>query len=199
MANRSYLYTTDHLPGSPEWMQRKDLRSVGEFRYDIPLAFQILVSGSPEAVRSSIWESPDLLAIAGDARTGVARLMSCLDLMPTEAGPLVTETRAFFGKRENVRRHFVLECGEIFDLTPGDLAEKNRALLAEVAAITDDVSRLELPQPAPRPSLVRGLLAKALKLPPADPLDPWYAFGLGSWSNILYYEFSPEAGAPALD
>ena len=192
MANRSYLYTTDHLPGSPEWARRKDLRSVGEFRYDIPLAFRILLSGNPAAVRSSIWESPDPLAIAGDARTGVERLMAYLDFLPEQAGPLVAETRAFFGKPENVRRYFVLECGEIFDLAPGDLAEKNRALLAEITAITDDVSGLDIPQSAPGPSLVRKLLAKALKLAPADPLEPWYAIGLGSWSNILYYEFSPE-------
>lgn len=190
MANRSYLYTTDHLPGSPEWMQRKDLRSIGEFRYDIPLAFRILLSGSPVAVRSSIWESPEPLAIAGDARIGVARLMAYLDRLPAQAAPLVAETRAFFADPDNVRRHFVLECGEIFDLSPGDLAEKNEALLGEIAAITDDVAALELPQPMPEPSLVRRWLAKALKLPPADPLDAWYAIGLGSWANILYYEFS---------
>jgi hypothetical protein len=86
MANRSYLYASDHLPGSAEWEKQKELRSIGEYRYDIPLAFRILLSGAPRAVRSSIWDTPQLIAIASDARTGLARLERYLALLPPEAG-----------------------------------------------------------------------------------------------------------------
>ncbi len=87
MANRCYLYTTDHLPGSADWTQKKDLRGVAERNDDIPLVFQILLSGNPVAVRSSIWDSPELLALAGESETGLRRLMDYLQLLPAQAEP----------------------------------------------------------------------------------------------------------------
>jgi len=36
------------------------------------------------------------------------------------------------------------------------------------------------------------LLRRLLKMPPPGPLEPYYEVGLGLWSNILYYDFSPD-------
>ena len=52
MANRSYLYASDHLSGSAAWERQKDLRSIAEWRYDIPFVFRIRLSGNPTPVRS---------------------------------------------------------------------------------------------------------------------------------------------------
>jgi len=193
MANRSYLYTSDHLPGSPAWVARKELRSIAEWNYDIPIAFRILLSGAPVAVRSSIWDTPDLIAIAGDAKTGLARLNAYMAVLPEATAPLVDETRAFFAKPENVKRHFILECGEIFDLSEGDMAEKNRALVSEIGRITDDVSKLKGRHALPADTRLRALFRRVLggtsTRQPADPLAPFYGLGLGSWSDVLYFQF----------
>jgi hypothetical protein len=192
MANRCYLYTTDHLPGSAEWTQKKDLRGVAEWNDDIPLVFQILLSGNPVAVRSSIWDSPELLALAGESGTGLRRLMDYLQLLPAQAEPLVAETKTFFADPENHKRYFVLEIREIFDYADREMAEKNAEIISQISAIGDDVSKLYLPEPSSAEPFFRGLLRRLLKIPPPGPLEPYYEVGLGLWSNILYYDFSPE-------
>jgi hypothetical protein len=192
MANRCYLYTTDHLPGSTEWTQKKDLRGVAEWNDDIPLVFQILLSGNPVAVPSSIWDSTELLALAGDSETGLRRLMDYLQLLPAQAEPLVTETKAFFAQANNRRKYFVLEAREIFDYADREMAEKNAEIISQISAIGDDLSTLYLPEPDPGEPFFRGLLRRLLKMPPPGPLEPYYEVGLGLWSNILYYDFSPE-------
>lgn len=78
MAHRRYLFTTDHLPGSAEWTEKKALRGICEWPDAIPLSFQILLSGNPVAVQSSNWVSTELLALAGDSETGFRRLMAFL-------------------------------------------------------------------------------------------------------------------------
>jgi hypothetical protein len=198
MANRCYLYTTDHLPGSPEWAQKKDLRGVAEWNDDIPLVFQILLSGNPIAVRSSIWDSPELLALAGDSETGLRRLMAYLQLLPAQAEPLIAETKAFFADPENHKCYFVLETREIFDYADREMAEKNAEIISQISAIGDDVSKLYLPEPASAEPLFRGLIRRLLKMPPGGPLEPYYEVGLGLWSNILYYDFSPERPTQSL-
>lgn len=201
MANRSYLYTTDHLPGSAEWAVKKDLRGIAEWRYDIPLVFRILLSGKPVVVRSSIWDTPQLIAIAGEARTGLDRLLKYIDLLPEPAKDLVAEAREFFAKPENVRKYFILEGGEIFELSDRDLAAQNLALVSKIGSITDDISKLCVPPPAGAAATLRtffrGIVTQLLKVPPASPLEPYFDIGLGSWTNVLYFDFAPaEAGSP---
>jgi len=192
MANRCYLYTTDHLPGSAEWMRKKDLRGVAEWNDDIPLVFQILLSGNPVTVRSSIWDSPELLALAGDSETGLRRLMAYLQLLPAQAEPLVADAKAFFADPENHKKYFVLETREIFDYADREMAEKNAEIISQISAIGDDLSKLYLPEPASAEPFFRGLIRRLLKMPPPGPLAPYYEVGLGLWSNNLYYDFSPE-------
>ena len=192
MANRCYLYTTDHLPGSAEWQDKKQLHGIAEWPDHIPLTFQILLSGNPLAVPSSIWDSPHLTAIAGDAATGLRRLMAYLQLLPSQAEPLVVDTKAFFEDPENHKMHFILETREIFDYADREMAQKNAEIISKIAAIGDDLSALYLPEPATAEPFLRRALRRLLKLPPPSPLEPYYEIGLGLWSNILYYDFSPQ-------
>ena len=192
MANRCYLYTTDHLPGSAEWTEKKAMRGISEWPDAIPLSFQILLSGNPVAVPSSIWDSTELLALAGDSETGLRRLMAYLQLLPAQAEPLVAETKAFFAIPENHQKYFVLETREIFDYADREMAEKNAEIISQISAIGDDLSKLYLPEPASGEPFFRGLLRRLLKMPPPGPLEPYYEVGLGLWSNILYYDFSPQ-------
>ena len=192
MANRCYLYTTDHLPGSAEWAEMKDLRSIAEWNDDIPLVFQILLSGNPVAVKSLIWDSTELLAMAGDSETGLRRLMDYMQKLPAQAEPLVAETKAFFAEAENHKKYFVLECREIFDYADREMAEKNAEIITQISAIGDDLSTLYLPEPASGESAIRRFIRRLLKMPPASPLEPYYEIGLGVWSNVLYYQFSPD-------
>lgn len=196
MANRSYLYATDHLPGSAAWEEKKDLRSIAEWRYDIPFVFKILLSGNPTPVRSSIWDTPQLIAVAADAKAGLARLERFLAMLPPEAKMLVDETREFFSDPRNVKKHFILEAGEIFELMDKDLGVQNLDLVAEIASITVDSLRLEVPAPlsaaAAKLPLIRRLLLKMSRTRPVDPLRPFYDVGLGGWSSVLYFQFEAD-------
>ncbi len=188
MANRSYLYSADNLPESPEWGVKKALHGIAEYNFDIPLVFKILLTGNPAACRSSIWETPEKIAIAGDYSQGLANLTKYLARIPDPAArPLVDEAIQFLSAPTRSRKHFILECGEIFDLTKGSLADKNNALLVEIQEISADVDDLPTPQPA---NARTGLLSKLFRLKAPDPLLPYYEIGLGSWSEILYFDFS---------
>jgi hypothetical protein len=188
VANRSYLYSADDLPDSPEWGARKALQGIAEYNYDIPLVFKILLTGNPAACRSSIWETPEKIAIAGDYSRGVANLTKYLARISDPAArPLVDEAIQFLSAPKHSRQHFILECGEIFDLTKGSLADKNSALLVEIQDISADIDDLPAPQPA---NARTGLLSKLFRMKAPDPLSPYYEMGLGSWSDILYFDFS---------
>lgn len=188
MANRSYLYSTEAFPGSPEWDETKALHGIAEFRYDIPLVFRILLTGNPMECRSSIWEAPEKIALAGSYSRGVENLTRYLDRIADPAArPLIDEAILFLSAPKQARKHFILECGEIFDLTRGSLAEKNSALLAEIQEIGAGIDHLPVPRPArakPR------LLSRLFGLRAPDPLEAYYEIGLGAWSEILYFDFS---------
>lgn len=188
MAHRSYLYSTDNLPESPEWNIKKTLHGISEYRYDIPFIFKLLLTGKPVACRSSIWEKPEQIAIAGDYALGLANLSRYLGRISDPAiGPLVQEAHEFLNSPAHARRHFILECGEIFDLTKGSFTDKNNALLLEIREIGESIDAQPIPKPI---STQRGLLSKLLKLKAPDPLSPYYELGLGYWSEILYFDFS---------
>ena len=196
MANRSYLYTTNHLPGSPEWEEVRDLHSISEWNYDIPVAFKLLLAGRPMAVKSSIWDTPEKIAIAGDFEAGLAALNDYLSRLPPEAETLVAETKSFLSKTSNERKYFILECGEIFDMEDGPLEAKNLALIEEIKTISNEIGALAVPKPIIPKVPERGFLDKLLgrKQEPQkfDPLEPFYGLGLGNWSNILYFQFGEE-------
>lgn len=188
MADRSYLYSTNDLPDSPAWSEKKAFHGIAEFGYDIPLIFKILLTGSPMACRSSIWETPEKLAIAGDYSVGLENLTRYLDrITDSEARPLIDESLEFLRAPRQARRHFILECGEIFDLTKGSLAEKNLKLLAEIQDIGARIDHLPVPV---RAASQQGFLSKLFKLQAPNPLSQFYEIGLGAWSELLYFDFS---------
>lgn len=188
MADRSYLYASNHAPDSTEWQSKRDLHGISEYSYAIPLTFKILLSGNPIATRSSIWATSEKLAISGNYQLGVRNLEQFLSrISEPKAAPLVEEAIQFLRDPRNVREHFILECGEIFDLTKGSLEEKNYALLNEIEEISSSLDSIELP------SLVQpGFLSRLFsnKNRPFDPLTSYYEIGLGFWSDILYFDFS---------
>jgi len=187
VANRSYLYSTDFLPDSPEWTVKKSLHGISEYRYDIPLVFKILLSGNPVACRSSIWDAQEPIAIAGDYSIGRANLVKYLQrISDSAASQLVDEALQYLNAPANSRLHFILECGEIFELTKGSLLDKSSALLSEIKEIGANLDSLPIPNPIRAQS---GLFAKIFKLKPPDPLSPYYELGLGFWSEILYFSF----------
>jgi hypothetical protein len=196
VANRSYLYTTDHLPESPEWDEKRDLHSIAEWNYDIPLAFKLLLTGNPIAVKSSIWETPERIAIAGEFKSGLNALEGYLARLPSEAGPLVTEAKEFLLKASNERKYFILECGEIFDMEDDSLEERNLSLLQEIDSLKPEISKINVPTAPiielPKLSLIDRLFGKKQEHPKSDPLEPFYVIGLGNWSNILYFQFEDE-------
>lgn len=188
MANRSYLYSADNLPESPEWSAKKALHGISEYNYDIPLVFKILLTGNPAKCRSSIWEAPEKIAIAGDYLHGRANLTKYLGrISDPVARPFIDEALQFLNAPAHSRNHFILECGEIFDLTEGSLGEKNSMLLAEIQAISANIDALPTPQPA---TVHPGFLSKLFRVKAPDPLLPYYQIGLGFWSEILYFDFS---------
>lgn len=199
MANRSYLYSADHLPESPEWNERRVLNGIAEYGHEIPLAFKILLTGNPTAHRSSIWETPEKIAIAGDYALGRANLASYLNRISDPAArPLIEEALKFLNDPIHSRKYFILECGEIFDLTEGPLGAKNSALLEEIQEIGSNIGSTPTPAPIPSPfQKENGILSRLFKpkkieksARPPDPLSPYYQLGLGSWSEILYFDFS---------
>jgi len=187
MANLSYLYATDILPRSPGWTNNTSLHGISEYRYGIPLVFKILLSGNPVACRSSIWESPEPIAIAGDYSIGRANLHKYLKRVADPvAAPVVEEALQYLNAPTHIRRHLILECGEIFDLTEGSLTAKNNALLSEVQGIGKRIDSL----PIPSATAVRsGFFSKLFKHKAPDPLLPYYKIGLGFWSETIYFPF----------
>jgi len=189
VANRSYLYSTNHLPESHEWEKVRDLHSIAEWNYDIPIVFKL-------PVRSSIWDATEKIAIAGDFQAGLTSLNEYLSKLPPQAKSLVTEAREFLSKFENERNYFILECGEIFDMEEGSLEGKNQALIEEIKAIGQEIQALVVPSPIiphePKRSFLDKLLGRKEEQPKFDPLEPFYDLGLGNWSNILYFQFGEE-------
>lgn len=189
MADRSYLYATDHLPGSSEWEATRELRSISEWNYDIPLVFKLLLSGAPLPVRSSIWETEEKIALAGEAKVGLEHLNAYLARLPAEAAPLVAEAQSFLSRPENCRRYFVLECGEIFDMEGDNHGEQNLALLVEIRGLPAKINSLPVPSMRTNVSFLMRLFGRSTRATSRDPLKPFYALGLGNWSSILYFQF----------
>jgi hypothetical protein len=196
MANRSYLYSSNLVP-SPEANEGEGrMNGISEWNYDIPIAFKILLSANPRKCRSSIWEVPEEIAIAGDYDPGVDRLFRFLDRIALpEIKSLKDEARQFLTADANKNRYFVLECGEIFEMDDEPLVEQNDRLLAEIRNI-EPAMEAAIAQFSPtKPSEARSggffsrlLGSKSLASEKTIPPDAIHSLGLGNWSNILYFD-----------
>jgi hypothetical protein len=188
MANRSYLYSCDHIPGETE--DKAPLKGISEWKYDIPLTYKILLSCNPRICRSSIWEIDKNIAIVADYDSGVQKLIQFLDHVESpESANLVAEAKAFLQSTDNKGRYFVLECGEIFDMEDEDLEAQNNKLFAELSDLQPLIDEAIV---MCRPKKPKGLLSKIFgrnkKEASQFSLAPYYFLGLGNWSNILYFD-----------
>jgi hypothetical protein len=180
VANRSYLYSTNAIPGTNVGDANKKLIGISEWNYDIPLVYKILLSGEPVvACKSLIWEAEEKIAVTGDFLQGVRNLVRFLqDIHLLEAQPLIREAMTFLTKPENQSVYFVLECTEIFEMQEGPLEMQNSELVEEIKNID--------------PTIKETLLSLNCEVDAqnggAEVLDMVRDLGLGNWSNYLYYE-----------
>ena len=205
MANRSYLYSTNIVPVPDAEVQGRKLIGISEYNYDIPIVFKLLLSGNPRTCPSSIWDCNDDIALLGDYDAGLANLEAFLaQIQQPAAQPLIAEALEFLRKPENHNPYFVLECGEIFEMSDPSPGLQNQKLFQSIQNLEPEIKAalqsLDAPAPAPPPPpKPAGFLARLFGLapPPAaprpapDPLQTIHQLGLGHWSNYLYFDFSP--------
>ena len=199
MANRSYLYSTNVIPGPGTKTNDRKLTGISEWSYDIPIVFKLLLSANPKTCPSSIWDNPEKIALIGAYASGVKNLERFVSQIELPAAQdLIAEAIEFLNKPENQNQYFVLECGEIFDMGETPLLEQNLALLAQVKNLQLEVKQALqslVPPPAVPPKPV-GFFSKLFGRTPEPPspahdlMKPIYSLGLGNWSNILYFDFT---------
>ena len=199
MANRSYLYSTNVIPGPDAKAEGRKLIGISEWNYDIPIVFKLLLSGNPHECPSSIWNENGNIALIGDYASGVKNLEEFLSKVALPwAHDLIAEAAEFLRKPENQNQYFVLECGEIFNMGDATLLEQNLALLEQVKNLQPELeqalqSLMSPPVGPPNPVSFFSKLSNRTPEPstPAhDPMKPIYDLGLGNWSNILYFDFT---------
>ena len=197
MANRSYLYSTNFIPGTAIEKEARQITGMSEWNWDIPLVFKILISAHTKKCQSLIWEEPDEIALVGDHEEGVTHLMQFLEGLNHPAiGPLKAEARAFLVAEENKKPYFVLECGEIFEMEGESLAERNDLLLAEVSDLGPQVRKViaELDTLTHEKLNPLGFVARlfGLRMPTRNDRsnDLIGKLGLGNWNNILYFDLT---------
>ena len=205
MANRSYLYASNHFPGTNAEKESQSIIGISEWEYDIPLIYKLLLAGNPRVCHSSIWDEEEPIALLGDYAAGVNRLKSFFTRIHAPlAQPLIKEAIEFLETPSNQKKYFLLECGEIFDMEDQALSEQNLHLLQQINTIDGEVSKTldRLQPPALEKTKPVGFLAKIFgsKSTASSPknessptnqitaLEDWEALGLNAWSNILYYK-----------
>lgn len=131
MANRSYLFSADSVPGETELP--KPIRCISEHNGDIPLAHQLMAGHGTTIVPSMIWNPP--IGIAADYAEGAALLLDVLHAVgrgledDAEFAACVAGTRAHLEKQR--AKYFVLETGEIVSMTADDPVASVRHLASE--------------------------------------------------------------------
>lgn len=199
MANRSYLYSTNVIPGPNAKANGRKLIGISEWDYDIPIVFKLLLSGNPKTCPSSIWDETEEIALIGDYASGVKNLEKFFSQIALPAAQdLIAEAMEFLNEPENQNQYFVLECGEIFDMGDTPLLEQNLALLDQVKNLQHEVEQALqslVPPPVAPPKPV-GFFSKLFGRTPEPPspahdlMKPIHDLGLGNWSNILYFSFT---------
>ncbi|PPF42689.1 hypothetical protein C5B85_15545 [Pseudoclavibacter sp. AY1F1] len=178
MANRSYLYVVDEVPGEGAPLTR--VTGLSEWNWDVPLVHELLVSGSGRLVPSTIWDAP-AQAILGDYNQGIAHLERLFAQLPhdEETQRQIAEARSVLADPDKQGRYLLLEVAEIHVLGVTDDDNPFPEMLSEAQGLLrDSESQVD--------SLIRYALTQ-----PADKLDQ--LTGSGSWANNLY--FAP-SGAP---
>src|SRR6218665_2111035 len=79
MANRSYLYASNVVPGPDVKAQAHTVAGISEWNYDIPIVYKLLLSSNPRPCRSFICNTPHDIAMVGGYAPGVERLTAFLN------------------------------------------------------------------------------------------------------------------------
>ncbi|WP_135849410.1 DUF7822 domain-containing protein [Serinibacter arcticus] len=183
MANRSYLYVVDEVPGEGTTVRP---RALAEWKWAVPDAYRVLLSPAPRAVPSTIWDPP-VQAVLGDYDAGVAALERYLDALPQTEEVREWSRAALVALHDPQRRgrHLLLEVGEILEIAalPGADGEVGDAELAQAfERELAEVARTEWwIETAP------GTTSKDLA----------QATGAGAWPSVLYFQPGPVDAAPA--
>lgn len=185
MANRSYLYTVDAVPGfAPSPGRIEDL---SEWNWQVPIVHRVLLTGSPRLCHSTIWESP-VLAIAGDYDTGVANLERFFAALPQTEEVRANTAQALEVLKNPARRrnHLLLEVGEIVALSV--TTDQDEDYHAWASEISDDTEQ-ELAEIGD----IDGWIAYAATIDPSE-LDE--ATGAGYWPQVTYFSHTTATATP---
>ncbi len=195
MANRSYLYSSNFVPGRDDTIGARRIVGISEWNYDIPIVFKLLVSVNPRRCRSLLFDSPDEIAIVGDFDAGVNRLMQFLDQIGHPAiESLKDEAEEFFASDGNTNDYFLLECGEIFMMDSIDLGEQAASLFGGIRDIEPDLTKAKahiearLQEEIHPPGFFARLFGATRPVRQENSTELVFTLGLGNWSNTLYYE-----------
>ena len=178
MANRSHVYVTDKLATKAK-NKRGQFRGISEWGWDIPISHLLLVANKPRRVLSAIWKEHEI-GIVGESKGAVERLLRFIELLgagkvknQSDWDEAVDETQKFFAKKKSQGKWFVLEAGEIFDMSGNSLVKECDAALKAIAAMVKKVDKALAGGEKPWLTKLRKNWEKELGL---------------YWSDILYYE-----------
>jgi len=195
MANRSYLYACNEIPGTTDTPE-KNLKGLSECNYAIPLAYKIMLMPNPRTCRSRIWNSPDEIAIIGDFQAGLNELTGFLDRITIkEAQPEIETTLEFLNNPDNQAQYLLLECGEIFDMRDTYLGKENALLLKKISTLRNTMEQALVKintQPPVAQKKWFGLFPRKAEPVPASEESQRAAaeLGLNNWSQYLHFDFS---------
>lgn len=196
MANLSYLFSLNQTSKDSNSGAGRNVRGIAESNYQIPIAFKVLISANPRTCRSCIWEHEDEIALMADYAGGLERFLSFASRIKQPAvQPFIQESIQFLRRDENRQSHFLLECGEIFEMSDTPLMEQNFALLAQIENIEQEMKQAldELNASLPLATGPRDWLGKLLgpkqeiNIEDDEAMLPIYKLGIAFWSNELYY------------
>lgn len=182
MANRSYLYSINELPGEKP-TQNLTVKGLSEFNWGTPLVYLILISGKPIICESLIREYKEKICIAGEFDQGVTNLKHFGQLMidsnvahKEQFEAKLSEAIEFLSKPENRQPYIFLELAEMYDMS-----EYNSALDFQIKA--EDALRAIQNKDI-------DTLQSLHELDESNILLNWEEIiGIDYWSDVLYFDF----------
>ena len=178
MANRSYLYSVNEIPGTAT-TQTLTVRGLSEYNYEIPLPFLLLLSGNTQRCFSIFSGEPERTCLAGDLEEGLKNLelfgslvlASDIDTSGTFPKRLA-ETLEFLRDKKRAQNFFYLELTEIHAFDTADMLETN------MEEYTDKIREIR--------QAVQSRKLTEMSLSSKD-LD---CFGADYWTEFLFYDMS---------
>jgi hypothetical protein len=188
MANRAYLYATDEF--------QRTIKSLSEWRSEVPLTYKILLSGTPTLHPSLIWNGDALIALRSDFAEGYHRLKQFLIMLYEQPDipkyskyglsleTEISQTILFLEDTKYQLPYFWLEPSEVFMLYAAEeeLEKLTKELFEECVRLGQFIDKL-LTQNA------SNLFAQDLPDYILNLKDDWEnTLGL-YWSKFLFYQF----------